>query len=77
MATMPNPDNNNNNDMIGEAHRNKVIATLPLMKQFTIRQQMSNADSLSREQAIEMLKEFIVQSAQKDAVFAELMKGSM
>lgn len=78
MATLePQGNNDNNNEMLGEEHRNKVIASLPLMKQFTIRQQIKNADALTREQAIEMLKEAIVHIAQKDAVFLELMKSSM
>lgn len=72
------PDNNNNNNseqpMIGKAHRDKVISTLSLSKQFMIRTQLNNTENLRREEAIELLKDCIVQLAQKDAVFAELMK---
>lgn len=75
MATMPNEDNNQ--PLTGEAHRNKVIATLPLSKQFSIRQYLSNCDGLSRDQAVDLLKDMIVQSAQKDAVFAELLKSEV
>lgn len=79
MATLDPKENNdnNNNPSIGKEHRDKVIASLPLMKQFTIRQQLKNTESLSKDQAIELLKETIVQLAHKDSVFAELMKSSM
>lgn len=76
MATL-DPKDGDNEKYIGEEYRNKVINTLPLMKQFTIRQHLKNADSLSREQAIEFLKEAIVQLAHKDKIFAEMMKSGM
>lgn len=77
MATL-NPQGNNNGEepMIGKAHRDKVISTFPLSKQFMIRTQLNNTENLRREEAIELLKDCIVQLAQKDAVFAELMKTS-
>ena len=66
-----------NNDYIGEQYRNKVIKALPMVKQFTVQQHLRNTDNLSREQAIDLLKDCIVQLAQKDALFIELMKDNM
>ena len=78
MTTLDPSNNNNNNEKhIGKAHRDKVINTFPLSKQFLIRTQLKNADALTRDQAVEMLKEFIVQSAQKDEVFKGLIKSGM
>ena len=77
MSTIDPQDNNEPNAYIGEEYRTKVIGTLPLMKQFTIRQHLSNADSLSRADAIELLKDCIVQLAQKDKIFGDMIKSGM
>ena len=77
MATLDPQDGNENSLYTGEAYRRKVIGTLPMMKQFTIQQHLSNADSLSREDAIELLKDCIVQLAQKDKIFGDMIKSGM
>ena len=73
MALTPEP-NNNSDELIGKEHRDRVISTLPLSKQFYIRQRLSDCDGLTKDQAIELLKECIVQSAQKDEIYNKLIK---
>jgi len=80
MATMDplEPQDGNEHSLYtGETHRRKVIKTLPFIKQLTIEQYLRNTDKLSREQAIELLKDALVQIAQKDAIFVDLMKNNM
>jgi hypothetical protein len=57
-----------------EEERNRIIALLPLSKQFNLRQLLSNADGLSKDQAIEMLKESLVHTAYKDHTFLTMLK---
>jgi len=75
--TIDPQDNNEPKAYMGKDYRNSVIKTLPLMKQFTIRQHLNTADSLSREGAIELLKDCIVQLAQKDKIFGDMLKSGM
>jgi hypothetical protein len=74
----PNGNNNNDNNeelpLSGEEYRNRVIPTFSLAKQFAIRTQLKNAEALKKEEAIELLKDFIVHLAQKDAVVAKIIK---
>jgi hypothetical protein len=55
--------------------RNEIISKLPLSKQFLVRQHLTNAESLSRDQAIEMLKESLVHIAYKDYTFLNMLKN--
>ena len=70
-------DGNENSLYTGETYRRKVIKTLPFMKQLTIEQHMRSAENLSRDQAIELLKDCIVQLAQKDKIFGDMVKSGM
>lgn len=74
MTTLPSNNNNEEQPFIGKEYRDKVIAGFPLEKQFLIRTQLKDTESLNKEQAIELLKEYIVQSAQKDLLFLNMMK---
>jgi hypothetical protein len=58
-----------------ESSRNNIISQLSLSKQFVLRQHLTATDKLSREQAIEMLKECLVHSAFQEHVFANLLKS--
>ena len=78
MALIDPPNNGDNNDdqkYMGEEFRTKVLNQLALSKQFSIRQQLNSCDSLSRDQAVEFLKDAIVQLAYKDLTFASIMKS--
>jgi hypothetical protein len=78
MSTLPHPEENNNNDRFtGKDYRDEIISKFSLSKQFAIRQQLSECDRLSEEQAVELLKEAIVQLAHKDFTFALLMKNEI
>jgi Tfp pilus assembly ATPase PilU len=57
-----------------EEQRNSIISQLSLSKQFILRQHLTTADKLSREQAIEMLKESLVSSAFQEHVFNNIIK---
>ena len=76
---MPVFDNNkpedNSNPFPTADSRNKRIATLPLSKQFTLRTQINSCDNLSKEQAIEFLKELLVQQAVKDDLLIKMHKS--
>lgn len=69
-----NGDDNKENEYSGEKYRNEVINKLSLSKQFTLRQQLSNCDALSRDQAVEFLKDCIIQLAHKDYTLAQVMR---
>lgn len=58
----------------GPEYRSKIISKLELSKQFAIRQHLSNCDKLTKEQAIEFLKDAIVQLAHKDYTYRLIMK---
>ena len=70
----PTPGNGDEKPFIGETYRNEVISKLSLSKQFAIRQQLSNCDALNKDQAIDLLKDAIVQLAHKDFTFNMLLK---
>lgn len=74
---MNNFEDNNSPEYIGEEYRNQVISELPLHKQLALRGYLKTADSLSREQAIEMLKESLVLIARKDQAILQIMKGEL
>lgn len=65
------------NNSSNETDRNNIISKLPLSKQFTLRSHLSQADSLNREQAIEMVKECLVHSAYKDYTFLTMLMSDM
>lgn len=73
--TIDPQDGNENSLYSGEAYRRKVIASFPLRKQLTITQHLKAADNLDRENAIELLKDTLVQLSQKDVLFADLLKN--
>ena len=61
---------------VGEEYRNEVISKLSLSKQFSMRQHLKNCDALTKDQAIELLKDAIVQLAHKDMTFELIMKDN-
>ena len=73
--TQPENNGDSNNKHIGKKYREKVIATLPLSKQFAVRQRMIYVEKLNKKQAIEMLKECIVLDAHKDTTFTSMING--
>lgn len=62
---------------IGEEYRKEVISKLSLSKQFQLRTQLNNCDKLSKDQAIDLLKDAIVQLAHKDFTFAAILKDTI
>lgn len=63
----------NNDSNSAEQERNRIISLLSLSKQFALRKYLTQVDSMSREQAIEMLKESLVHSAYKDHTFLNML----
>ena len=66
----------NKNQYTGKNYRDEVISKLSLSKQFSMRQHLKNCDALTKDQAIELLKDTIVQLAHKDMTFELIMKDN-
>ncbi len=67
---------NNDSSNTAEEERNRIISLLSLSKQFALRKYLAEVDKMSREQAIEMLKESLVHSAYKDHTFLNMLMSS-
>lgn len=77
MSLLEPPNEDNNKSYAGKKYRDEVISKLSLSKQFSIRQHLSNCDALTKEQAIDLLKDAIVQLAHKDFTFSLILKDTI
>jgi hypothetical protein len=65
-------EDNNYND--SEKRRKEIISKLSMSKAFTITQQIKMADKMSREQAIDLLKDTLVSLAYHQETFISMLK---
>lgn len=63
---------NNYND--SEERRKEIISKLSMSKAFTITQQIKMVDKMSREQAIDLLKDTLVSLAYHQETFISMLK---
>jgi hypothetical protein len=68
-------EDNNYND--SEKRRKEIISKLSMSKAFTITQQIKMADKMSREQAIDLLKDTLVSLAYHQETFTSMLKSSV
>lgn len=60
-----------------EAYRTEIISKLSMSKAFTVTQQLKSADKMSREQAIDLLKDTIVSLAYHQETYASMLKSGI
>lgn len=69
----PSEFNNSNS----EEKRKEIISKLSMSKAFTISQQIKMTDKMSREQAIELLKDTLVSLAYHQETYASILKSGV
>lgn len=65
------------NDSNSEEKRKEIISKLSMSKAFTITQQIKMTDKMSREQAIELLKDTLVSLAYHQETYASILKSGV
>jgi len=72
MATL-----DNNNTPSGDDARSEIISKLDYNKQFSLRQRLSLTEELSRQEAIEALKDSLVHTAYKEQTYLRMLKQEL
>lgn len=57
--------------------RQEIIAKLSMSKAFTVSQQLKQADQMSKEQAIELIKDLFVHLAYKEETYNSILKATI
>lgn len=71
----PSEFNDNNSD--SDEKRKEIISKLSMSKAFTITQQLKMTDKMSREQAIELLKDTLVSLAYHQETYSAILKSGV